>query len=105
MRLFAPLSLVSVLLCVGCAPTPTYTYQCESSAVIEASYPDAETARVRYQDRTYELTIAVSASGARYVGEQLEWWTKGSGAGAEARLFQHHANGTTGDTVESCVRK
>ncbi|MGV8923351.1 MAG: MliC family protein, partial [Thermomonas sp.] len=43
-----------------------------------------------------------SGSGARYVGSDLEWWTKGSGSGSEGTLLRHQADGTSGEIVESC---
>lgn len=49
------------------------------------------------------MRIAVSGSGARYVSDGLEWWTKGSGAGAAGTLFRHLADGTSGEIIESCV--
>lgn len=78
-------------------------YRCESGATITASYPTEDTARVKYENRRYDLQIAVSGSGARYVGDELEWWTKGAGSGAEGVLFQHKADGTTGERMELCT--
>lgn len=49
------------------------------------------------------MTIAISASGARYVGGGLEWWTKGSGPGSAGTLFRH-VNDGTGEIVEQCVQ-
>jgi len=49
------------------------------------------------------MQIAMSASGARYVGGELEWWTKGSGSGSEATLFSHLPDGTSGESVEVCI--
>lgn len=83
------------------APT---TYHCESGRTVEASYLSDATAAVAYRGRTYPMTIAVSASGARYVGGGLEWWTKGSGPGSEGLLFRHEADGTSGERVEFCTQ-
>ena len=57
-----------------------HNYQCESGETILATYRSTDSARVQ---------IAVSGSGARYVGGGLEWWTKGSGAESEGTLFRH----------------
>lgn len=76
-------------------------YQCQSGAHIQASYPTDDTAIIRYQGTTYRMHIAVSASGARYAGDTLEWWTKGTDPGAAATLFTHTSDGT-GDTIERC---
>lgn len=80
------------------------TYQCPSGGTVEASYPTDSTAVVRYQGQERSMTIAVSASGARYVGDELEWWTKGSGSGSEGTLFRHESDGTTGELVETCTQ-
>lgn len=58
------------------ASTPT-TYACDDGRSVKASYPDADTAVVELDGKTHTLKVAVSASGARYVGEGLQWWTKG----------------------------
>lgn len=83
----------------------TYHYVCESGETITASYPDTDSAEVHYQGSTYDMKIAVSGSGARYVGGGLEWWTKGSGPGSHGTLFQHKADDTSGKRLESCTAK
>ncbi len=108
MKIFAPMTFASVLLVSACAnsPQPTsavHTYRCESGETIAATYPTADSASVRYKGSTYTMQVAVSASGARYVGGELEWWTKGSGRGSEGTLFRHLADGTSGDIIESCT--
>ena len=54
------------------------SYQCSDGSLVEASYPTTDTARIIHQGRSVEMTIAVSASGTRYVGGGWEWWTKGT---------------------------
>lgn len=80
--------------------TEKNTYLCQSGAIIEVSYPDLDTAILQYQDKTYYLQIAVSASGARYIGQDLEWWTKGSGPGSSGSLF---TNDPDQEILESCL--
>lgn len=80
------------------APSAAHSYRCESGATIVATYPSTDSATVQYQGNTYTMQIAVSASGSRYVGGGLEWWTKG----AEGTVFRHNADGTSGDSVEVC---
>lgn len=75
-----------------------FTYQCESGETITATYPSTEAATVQYKRSTYDMQIAVSASGARYVGGELEWWTKGP----EGTLFGHNPDGTSGEIIEVC---
>lgn len=61
------------------------TYACADGRTIQAQYPDRSTAVLKQGDTEIRLTIAASASGARYVGEGLQWWTKGQ-AGTLAPL-------------------
>lgn len=89
------------------APQPTSgnastDYECRTGTRIQARYPDTDTALVRYQGQQYRLHIAVSADGARYVGDQYEWWTRGSGTNAEASLFTHADDGSTGALLQTC---
>lgn len=120
MKKLAPLALVPILLVSACggsaqdemntqmpttAPSTSsvHNYRCESGEMIAATYPSTDSARVHYKDNNHSMQIAVSGSGARYVGDGLEWWTKGSGPGSEGTLFQHAADGTTGEIIESCT--
>ncbi|MBM68911.1 MAG: hypothetical protein CME43_05490 [Haliea sp.] len=80
-----------------------HTYRCASGATITAIYPTTESAEVLYQGRTYLMRSAVSASGARYVGDDREWWTRGSGPGAEGTLFRHLPDKTSGEPLEVCT--
>ena len=70
---------------------------------ITAEYSSTDTATVRYKTRTYTMQIAISGSGARYVGEGFERWTKSSGPGSEGTLFRHQADDTTGEILERCI--
>lgn len=90
---------------VQSAPSSTakYDYVCESGETITVSYPDPDSAKVHYKGSTHAMQIAVSGSGARYVGNGLEWWTKGSGEGSDGLLFQHKDDDTTGRSLESCT--
>lgn len=62
---------------VGGPSTPWITYVCDDGRTFQALYPDANTARLRLGGQEHTLAIAVSGSGARYVGEGLQWWNKG----------------------------
>ncbi|WP_312784299.1 DUF4232 domain-containing protein [Brevundimonas sp.] len=80
-------------------------YACESGKVVTATYPDTETARVSYDGRDYVLTSAVSASGARYAGQGLEWWTASRNGQESGTLSRLAANDQTGGTIiERCSR-
>jgi len=118
MKIRIPLMFASVLLVSACASPPqdragaqtqvtaasaVHNYRCESGETIAATYPTTDSATVRYQGSSYNMEIAVSASGARYVGGGLEWWTKGSGPGSEGTLFRHLADGSSGEIIERCT--
>ena len=80
-------------------------YACESGKVVTATYPDTETARVSYDGRDYVLTSAVSASGARYAGQGLEWWTASRNGQESGTLSRLGLNDTKGGTIiERCSR-
>ena len=106
MKLLVSITFASILLVSACATTPkeasAHEYLCESGEAIVSSYPSTDAASVQYKGTDYAMQIAVSGSGARYVGGGFEWWTKGSGTGSEGTLFRHNADGSTGDAVESC---
>ncbi|MBX3485040.1 MliC family protein [Phenylobacterium sp.] len=63
----------------------TAVYECPDGRRITATY-DRQSAELRIGDRTYRLTTAISASGARYVGDGVQWWTKGLDEGRLSRL-------------------
>ncbi len=93
---------VSQTSAVPASASALHHYRCDSGQELAASYATTDTAKVRYQGREYDMHIAVSGSGARYVGGGLEWWTKGSGRGAEGTLFKHMADGSSGAILERC---
>jgi membrane-bound inhibitor of C-type lysozyme len=62
------------------------TYACEDGRTVEAGYPDAQTAVVTVGGHAYTLKAAMAASGVRYVGFGLQWWTKGMRDGRLSRL-------------------
>lgn len=119
MKIIGSLATSSLLLLSACAMSPqqdsantsaatpssssVHHYRCESGELIDATYPSTESATVQYKGSAYNMQIAVSGSGARYVGGDLEWWTKGSGTGSGGTLFRHNADGTSGDSIEVCT--
>lgn len=89
------------------SPSTTFVrnYRCESGETIAATYSFSDSAMIRYKGRAYDMIVAISGSGARYVGGDLEWWTKGSGPGSEGALSRHLANGTSGEIIELCTER
>ena len=81
------------------ASAPSHSYQCESGETITAIYPNTDSATIEYKGTSYDMQIDVSGSGARYVGGEFEWWTKGS----EGTLLHHLADGTSGENIELCT--
>ncbi|CAM3831941.1 MliC family protein [Rheinheimera salexigens] len=118
MKIFIPSLLAATLLMSGCdnatqdkvavqtpevAPSAMVHYQCESGEQIAATYNSTDTAQVQYQGKKHHMQIDVSGSGSRYVGGGFEWWTKTTSQGAEGTLFQHQADGSTGESLELCT--
>lgn len=86
-------------------PAAAVGYACESGKIIAAVYPDTETAQISYDGRDYVLTSAVSASGARYAGQGLEWWTASRNGQEGATLSRLGPNDQAGGVViERCSR-
>lgn len=84
-------------------PVLSFRYRCESGKQIRVSYPTSSSAIVNYESRRIPMTIAGSASGARYIGEDFEWWSKGSGEGAPGTLFYHREDSAIGRVAEQCT--
>lgn len=87
------------------AAPPPVGYACESGQTVEVLYPDASTARITYKGRSYTLRNVVSASGARYAGEGLEWWSAARGPQETATLSRLGPDDDVGVAVlERCSR-
>lgn len=77
-------------------------YSCNNGDTITVRYPSAGHAVIHFHGQDRPMHIAISASGARYVGKNYEWWTRGNGHNAKATLFVHTDNGSTGRVVTIC---
>jgi len=89
------------------APSATagVSYACESGQSVAVAYPDTSSAQVTYKGRTYTLRSAQAASGARYVGSGLEWWTATRGGTEGATLSRLGPDQDVGgSTLERCSR-
>ncbi|HLQ86626.1 MAG TPA: MliC family protein [Salinisphaeraceae bacterium] len=105
--------VLSALFLAGCAgQTATNnntaafsaTYECNNGEQIQVHYLPPDEATITLDERSIDMHIAVSGSGARYVGDGLEWWTKGSGPGSSATLFAHDpATGASGERITRCT--
>lgn len=62
------------------------SYTCSDGQVVKASYPDSDTALLDIKGELQRLHIAISGSGARYIGGGWQWWTKGMHEGRLAPL-------------------
>ncbi|MFD1261617.1 MliC family protein [Entomomonas asaccharolytica] len=78
MKLFKSVAVtLGVLCCFTVYASETTIYQCEDGERFEAAYPDKDTAILNYGGELKLLKAVVSADGARYAGEDWQWWTKG----------------------------
>ncbi|NLC28714.1 MAG: lysozyme inhibitor [Campylobacteraceae bacterium] len=106
MKFIISLATIFTLFFSGCANSKkdlalasiVHNYKCKSGEIITAIYPTTNSATVQYKESSYDMKIAISGSGSRYVGGELEWRTKGS----EGILFQHMPDGASGYAIEFC---
>lgn len=117
-RSAALVTLLSAPLCAGCASIGIHhdtvatgdafnaTYRCDNGQDVTARYFPPDEARITVGRRAIDMHIARSADGARYVGGDLVWWTKGNGSGSTGTLFSHDAGAhqVTGEKITSCVQ-
>lgn len=84
----------------------TISYACESGQSVSVAYPDASTAQVTWRGATHVLRSVEAASGARYAGSGLEWWTAtrdGVESATLGRLGQPNEQGGA-TMLERCSR-
>lgn len=67
-------------------PVKVIAYECADGQKIEVGYPTPDSAVLKTAEHSYNLAIARSGSGARYVGYGLQWWTKGMVNASLAKL-------------------
>jgi len=85
--------------------TPPVSYACESGQSIAVSYPDAATAVLTYKGQSASLRTVASATGARFSGSGLEWWTATQDGQETATLSRLGPNEDVGVAVlERCSR-
>lgn len=109
MRTTLIVALSALLLC-GCAAQTvsdsfTATYRCDNGTRVQARYFPPDNATVTVGGYTVDMHVARSASGTRYVGGTLTWWTQGGGPGSHGTLFTHNPEtGVTGERITRCVQ-
>lgn len=84
---------------------PGVGYACESGETVTVRYPDADTAEATYRNETFALRAAPAASGARYVGAGVEWWSvvrDGQETATLARIGPNEQ--VAGSVLERCIR-
>lgn len=97
MSLQRSIFIASTILLAGCqtptthpapatVPASVVLYTCTDGQTVRASYPDTNTAVIVMQGHTHTLHVAMSGSGARYIGDGWQWWTKGMHDGMLAPL-------------------
>ena len=84
---------------------PAVGYACESGKTVSVQYPDASTAQLTYQNQSYALRTVQAASGARYSGSGVEWWTATRDGQETATLSRLGPNEDVGIAIlERCSR-
>lgn len=84
---------------------PPISYACESGQSVAVAYPDPASAQLTYRGQAYVLRLVEAASGARYVGSGLEWWTATRDGSESATLSRLGPNEDVGVAVlERCSR-
>lgn len=86
------------------AETPDATYSCEGGGSVSVAYPDPSNARLTRGGKTLSLAAAQTASGARYVGDGVEWRTATRGAQETGVLTRVEPDGQPGPVLERCSR-
>ncbi len=85
--------------------TPSVSYACESGQSITVAYPETATAHLTYDGQTYALRAVQSASGARFAGSGLEWWSAARDGTESATLSRLGPDEDVGVAVlERCSR-
>ena len=82
-----PTTLVLLALagCETASSTPAALLHCDNGEMVQVAYA-GDMAIVHYKGRKHIMRTAISGSGARYIGDGLQWWTKGMDQGSVAPL-------------------
>jgi len=80
-------------------------YECESGKTVAVQYPDLQSAVVTYDGDVYQTRSVEAATGARYSGSGVQWWTtsrNGIETGTLGRVSA--ADGGVSAILERCSR-
>ena len=87
------------------ADVAAVAYACQSGQLIQARYPDKTTARLTYKGQDFVLRSAPAATGARYIGQGVEWATSAAETAETGTLSLLSPDQSTAlSVVEQCVR-
>ncbi|MDQ1154053.1 DUF4232 domain-containing protein [Brevundimonas sp. SORGH_AS_0993] len=87
------------------ADVAAVVYACQSGQLIQARYPDKTAARLTYKGQDFVLRATPAASGARYVGQGVEWATSAAETQETGTLSLLSPDQSTAlAVVEQCVR-
>lgn len=85
-------------------PPQTVAYACEAGTAAEASYSSDGALALTVGDETWPMYPAEAVSGARWVGETMEWWVTLEG-GQEVGTLSRLGLQRVGETVVArCIR-
>lgn len=106
-------TIIACAALVACGRAPTYSYDCSPAQALTVQYINSSgadsKALVTLNGRTFTLTEARSASGARYMTEEgrtlgatLVWWNKGN----EGMLLEGSASDSSAPetTIATCTQ-
>jgi membrane-bound inhibitor of C-type lysozyme len=88
----AALAVLFAASCQAADPEPAgdtigpVAFRCDDGSAIVATFdnaPDPATVHVVRGDEQFTLPQAISASGARYLGDDIEFWNKGNDAAVD----------------------
>jgi len=80
-------------------------YECQSGKTVAVQYPDVRSAVVTYEGEVHQTRAVEAASGARYSGDGIQWWTTsrdGIETGTLGRVSA--ADGGVSAILERCSR-
>lgn len=102
---FGLLVASSVFAASACTPSgpAAVPYLCDDGKVLDVQYPTDQSAFLQHGGKRVRLSLVLSASGARYAGGGVEWWTKGTGPGSEGTLSELSSDGTVGAVLRTCI--